>query len=119
MADNRQKTDTPVFVGRGKRMMSIVLNRPRVLNSLNMEMICLIQRSLDEAEQDDRMGFVVLSGTGEKGFCAGADIKVLAMAAKTRQLREAYEFFDAEYALDLRIYRFPKPVVVLADGIAM
>jgi enoyl-CoA hydratase/carnithine racemase len=62
---------------------------------------------------------VVLSGTGEKGFCAGADIKVLAMAAKTRQLREAYEFFDAEYALDLRIYRFPKPVVVLADGITM
>jgi enoyl-CoA hydratase len=99
--------------------MSILLNRPRVLNSLNTEMLRLIGRALDEAERDDSIGFVVLSGTGEKGFCAGGDIKALAMAAKSRQLWEDYEFFDAEYALDLRICRFPKPVVVLADGITM
>jgi len=82
-------------------------------------MIRLIRRALDEAERDDSIGFVVLRGTGEKGFCAGGDIKTLAMAAKSRQLREAFAFFDAEYALDLRIYRFPKPVLVLADGITM
>lgn len=119
MTDNSQKQDRPVLVGRGKSMMSILLNRPDVLNSLNSEMIRLIGRALDEAERNDDIGFVVLGGTGEKGFCAGGDLRVLAMAAKSRQLREAYEFFDAEYALDLRIYRFPKPVVVLADGITM
>jgi enoyl-CoA hydratase/carnithine racemase len=119
MADSRQKTDPPVLVGRVKRMMSILLNRPRVLNSLNTEMIRLIRRALEEAERDDSIRFVVLHGIGEKGFCAGGDIKTLAMAAKSRQLREAHEFFDAEYALDFRIYRFPKPVVVLAHGITM
>jgi enoyl-CoA hydratase len=119
MADNKQNTDAPVLIGRGKRMMSIELNRPRVLNALNTEMIHLIGKALNEAERDDSIGFVVLRGVGERGFCAGGDIKALASAVKARQLREAYEFFDVEYALDLRIYRFPKPVVVLADGITM
>lgn len=119
MPDSSQKQDRPVLVGRGKRMMKILLNRPDVLNSLNSEMIRLIGRALDEAERDDDIGFVVLGRTGGKGFCAGGDLKALAMAVESRQMREAYEFFDAEYALDLRIYRFPKPVVVLADGITM
>jgi enoyl-CoA hydratase len=119
MADNRQKADPPVLVERGKRMMSIILNRPRVLNSLSTEMIRLIRRALDEAERDESVEFVVLRGTGEKGFCAGGDIKAIVTAVKTHLLREAYEFFEAEYALDLRIHRFPKPVVVLADGITM
>jgi enoyl-CoA hydratase len=119
MADRGKDTDAPVLVRRGKRMMIILLNRPRALNSLNTEMVGLIERALDEAELDDRIGFVVLGGTGEKGFCAGGDIKTLAMAARTGHQWEAYEFFEAEYALDLRIYGFSKPVVVIADGITM
>jgi enoyl-CoA hydratase len=66
-------------------------------------MIRLIRRALDEAERDDSIGFVVLRGSGEKGFCAGGDLKTLAIAAKSSQLRAAYAFFDAEYAPDLRI----------------
>jgi enoyl-CoA hydratase/carnithine racemase len=100
-------------------MMSIILNRPLNLNSLNTEMIRLIGQALDQAEREANIGFVLFRGTGEKGFCAGGDLKMLARAAESRQFEEAYEFFDAEYALDLRIFRFPKPVVVIADGITM
>ncbi|MGV8074249.1 MAG: enoyl-CoA hydratase/isomerase family protein [Syntrophobacteraceae bacterium] len=119
MGDSTQRSEVPVLVGRGKRMISIILNRPRVLNSLNTEMIRLIGGALDEAEQDKSIGFVVFRGTGERAFCAGGDINSLATAANSRKLRDAYEFFDEEYALDLRIYGFPKPVIVLADGITM
>jgi enoyl-CoA hydratase len=118
MGDSKDK-EIPVLVARGKQMLSIILNRPRVLNCLNTEMIRLIGEALDEAERDDSIGFVVLRGAGERGFCAGGDLKALAMAAINRQLEEAYELFDAEYSLDLRIHRFPKPVIVLADGITM
>jgi enoyl-CoA hydratase len=80
--NSRQQTDPPVLVGRGKRMMSLVLNRPRVLNSLNTEKVRLIGQALDEAERDDSIRFVVLRGTGKKGFCAGGDIKGLAIVGR-------------------------------------
>ena len=44
---------------------------------------------------------------------------MLARAAGSGQLEEVYEFFNAEYALDLRIFKFPKPVIVIADGVTM
>ncbi len=119
MDDKKEKKDVPVLVRRGRGMMSIMLNRPRVLNCLNTEIIRLVGEAFDEAEQDHAIGFVVLHGAGKRGFCAGGDIKALAKSAKSSNLREAYEFFDTEYALDVRIYRFPKPVIVLADGITM
>ncbi|HBD07369.1 MAG TPA: hypothetical protein DCZ69_03830 [Syntrophobacteraceae bacterium] len=119
MPNSGQQTESSVVVQRHNIMMSIMLNRPGVLNSLNTEMIRLVQMALDEAEGDDHIGFVVLRGAGEKSFCAGGDLKMLARAAQSSQLEEAFQFFDEEYALDLRIYRFPKPVIVLADGITM
>jgi enoyl-CoA hydratase/carnithine racemase len=117
--DSNQNTEPQVLIEHGNRMMSIILNRPLSLNSLTTEMIRLIGQALDQAEREENIGFVLFRGAGEKGFCAGADLKMLARAARSRQFEEAYEFFDAEYALDLRLFRFPKPVVVIGDGITM
>lgn len=119
MQNGSRQANSPVFIERGNRMMSLILNRPQNLNSLTTEMIRIIGEALDQAEREEHIGFVLLRGAGEKGFCAGGDLKMLARAAGSGQLEEAWEFFDAEYALDLRIFRFPKPVIVLADGITM
>ena len=51
--------------------MSLVLNRPRVLNTLNREMIRLLTRGLEEALVAADVRLVVISGAGERGFCAG------------------------------------------------
>ena len=82
MNELRDQAEPTILVGRHARMMSIVLNRPRVLNSLNLEMIRFIDRLLDEIEADQNMQFVLLSGAGERGFCAGGDIKALAQAVQ-------------------------------------
>jgi enoyl-CoA hydratase/carnithine racemase len=100
-------------------MMTILLNRPRVLNSLNLEMIRALDRALDEVERDDRFQFVLLSGAGEKGFCAGGDIRALAEAVRAGLSGRALESLAAEYALCLRLHRFPKPVIVFAEGVTM
>ncbi|MBW1982033.1 MAG: enoyl-CoA hydratase/isomerase family protein [Deltaproteobacteria bacterium] len=113
------QTDPSVFVLRGKTMVKIVLNRPRVLNSLNLEMIRLIQQCLDEVEEDASLQFVVFSGAGEKGFCAGGDIKALAQAIVDKKVMRPDLILQEEYDLCLRLHHFPKPVVVLADGITM
>ena len=60
-----------VIVQEDNHMMRIVLNRPGVINSLDLEMIRSIQRALDDAERSENIRLVLLMGNGEKGFCAG------------------------------------------------
>ncbi|MEJ2658834.1 MAG: enoyl-CoA hydratase/isomerase family protein [Desulfobacterales bacterium] len=108
-----------VLVRREPRMMNIILNRPRALNSLNLEMVRSIQSALDQAETDDHCGFVLLYGVGEKGFCAGGDVKALARAIREKSAMPSDLILKEEYDLVLRFHRFPKPVIVLADGITM
>jgi len=111
--------ESTVLVERHPHMMTLVLNRPRVLNSLNIEMIRALDRALDEVEREERFQFVLLSGAGEKGFCAGGDIRALAEAVRGGWSARALESLAAEYALCLRLHRFPKAVIVLAEGITM
>ena len=113
------QSESEVLIRRQHRMTSIILNRPRVLNSLNLDMIRLIQKALDEIETDERCRFVLLYGTGEKGFCAGGDVKALAQAIQQKSALGADMILEQEYDILLRLHRFPKPVIVLADGITM
>ncbi len=119
MDNMKPMRSSPVLVQRSAGLVRVVLNRPDVLNSLNLEMVRIISSVLDEAENDNNVRMVVFMGRGEKGFCAGGDIRVIAQAARSGSKQDAMRFFEEEYALDLRIHRYSKPVVVLADGITM
>lgn len=99
--------------------MSIVLNRPEVLNSLNLPMVRLVRQALVEAEQDPLVRLLLFYGSGERGFCAGGDIKAMAELVRNGRLEQCLHFLEEEYRMDLAIHRFPKPVVVLADGVNM
>ena len=99
--------------------MGLVLNRPRVLNTLNREMIRHLTRALEAARAADDVSLVLISGAGERGFCAGGDLKELTRAVQAGAVHLADQFFQDEYALDLMIHQCPKPVVVLAHGITM
>jgi enoyl-CoA hydratase len=111
--------ESEVLIRRQQGMMSIILNRPRVLNSLNLEMIRSIQKALDEIEADERYRFVLFYGAGERGFCAGGDVKALARAIQQKSALGADLILEQEYDMLLRLHRFLKPVIVLADGITM
>jgi len=100
-------------------MMAIILNRPHEINALTIEMVRLIRQALDEARTEDRFQFVLLLGAGDRGFCSGGDVKILAEAVKEGAFPRAEQFFQEEYALDLYLHRFPKPVIVIAEGITM
>jgi enoyl-CoA hydratase len=112
------QTDTPILVTRHPGLMTIVLNRPGVLNTLNREMIRLFRRAMDEALAEAAR-LVLIGGAGDRGFCAGGDLKELTGAVREGRVELADQFFREEYALDLMIHGFPKPVVVLAHGITM
>ena len=110
-------SEASILIRRNPKMMSLVLNRPRVLNSLNLEMIRILDGALDEVEAEAHCQFVLLCGAGERGFCAGGDIKALAMGVKERGPDLAGDILEEEYDLCLRLHHFPKPIIVLADGI--
>lgn len=111
--------ELPVQVKYQPHLLAIVLNRPQVLNTLNLQMIHLIHQAFKEALANDRFRLVLLQGAGGQGFCAGGDLKGLARAVQEKDVAQAVAFFRQEYALDLFIHQFPKPLMVLADGITM
>ncbi|NBA95987.1 enoyl-CoA hydratase/isomerase family protein [Pseudomonas sp. R5(2019)] len=96
----------------------LTLNRPAGLNALTLDMVRGLQRALDAWALDDQVNAVVLRGAGPKGFCAGGDIRSLYDSYKNGDtLHET--FFDEEYALDLCIHHYRKPVLALMDGFTL
>jgi enoyl-CoA hydratase/carnithine racemase len=96
----------------------LTLNRPAALNALTLSTIEALDAAFNRAAADPGVRLVVLRGAGEKAFCAGGDLRSLyeSFRAATPLHRE---FFRAEYALDYRLYAYPKPLVALLDGITM
>lgn len=99
----------------------ITLNRPQVLNALTFDMVRQMDKQLIAWAKDPAIKVVMITGAGDRAFCAGGDIKSVALAVKNggRQREEAAEFFRAEYTLNHRIFTFPKPYIALVNGIVM
>lgn len=119
MAAEQGIAEPPVLMERRPGVLELVLNRPRVINTLNLEMIRLLQQGLDTALTDAGCRLILLRGSGERGFCAGGDLKALGQTVRQRAWDRAACFFQEEYALDLAIHRCPKPMAALAAGITM
>ncbi|HEY9330622.1 MAG TPA: enoyl-CoA hydratase/isomerase family protein [Streptomyces sp.] len=110
--------EDPVLLHTEGRVRHITLNRPRALNALNHAMVLRMGEALDAAEQDPSVVAVLLTGVGERGLCAGGDIRSIRDDALAGG-RTSLAFWRDEYRLNARIARFPKPYVALMDGIVM
>nr|WP_235483472.1 enoyl-CoA hydratase/isomerase family protein [Leifsonia sp. Leaf325] len=97
----------------------ITLNRPRALNALSYAMVGVITGHLEAWRDDAEVALVVLDGAGDRGFCAGGDIRALWENATVGSNSDSRTFFREEYRLNALIARYPKPVVALMDGITM
>ncbi|XP_064397926.1 3-hydroxyisobutyryl-CoA hydrolase, mitochondrial-like [Halichondria panicea] len=96
----------------------ILLNRPKALNSLNLNMTKIITREMREIEADPSVRVVVMEGAGDKAFCAGGDIRAVTEAGKVGD-KLAQDFFRYEYILNHLIGTFGKPFIAIQDGITM
>ncbi|MGM4906334.1 enoyl-CoA hydratase/isomerase family protein [Tardiphaga sp. 866_E4_N2_1] len=96
----------------------IRLNRPKALNALTLEMTREIATALDMFEADPKIALIILEGAGERGLCAGGDIRGLYESAKVKgDLGKI--FWREEYIVNARIAKFPKPYVAYMDGFVM
>ncbi|THA77612.1 enoyl-CoA hydratase/isomerase family protein [Streptomyces sp. A0642] len=110
--------DDSVLLHTEGRVRHLTLNRPRALNALNHAMVRQMAEALDAAEQDPSVVAVLLTGAGERGLCAGGDIRSIHDDALAGG-RASLDFWRDEYRLNARIARFPKPYVAVMDGIVM
>ncbi|MGB7448731.1 MAG: enoyl-CoA hydratase/isomerase family protein [Ornithinimicrobium sp.] len=97
----------------------VVLNRPRALNALDDRMITGMHRALDSWRVDDAVNGIWVCAAGEKGLCAGGDIRAVREAVRDGRADSAMTFFGQEYALNALVAHYPKPYVVWMDGVVM
>ena len=98
-------------ISREGRVLHVALNRPERRNALNLELCRALAEAFDEAEADNSVGAILLSGNG-KSFCAGMDLSE-ALSGQTGQINEIHE----------RIFtggnQMTKPVVAAVQGAAL
>jgi enoyl-CoA hydratase len=96
----------------------IRLNRPKALNAMTLEMSLGIDAALDRFGADPAIAVVLLEGAGERGLCAGGDIRGLYESSRAGgDLGKI--FWRQEYIMNARIATFPKPYVAFMDGLVM
>lgn len=97
----------------------LTLNRPEAINALDHDMIVGITAALEAWRDDTDVQIVMIDGAGERGMCAGGDVRALHAQIVSGRSEETVEFFRAEYAMNAMIAEYPKPIVAIADGITM
>jgi enoyl-CoA hydratase/carnithine racemase len=110
-------TDTVLRQDDG-RVALLTLNRPGKLNALNYELIDRLATRLDEIETDDAIRVVVLTGSGDHAFSAGADIAEFAPSVRKGAAAALRDFVRRGQRLTARIEAFPKPIIVAVNGLA-
>lgn len=98
---------------RDEEFAVLTLRRPAALNALSFELIAQIGQRLREAAHSDARALIV-TGEGDKTFCAGADIKEL----QQRGLRAQREGAELGQAIFAQLDRLPMPSVALVNGYA-
>lgn len=95
---------------------TITLNRPKVLNALNAQLLRELSNALSELEANENVRAVVITGSGEKAFAAGADIGEL--NALPNAVEGAQKARTGQ-AVTLQIERMSKPVIMAVNGFAL
>jgi len=95
------------------------LNRPRVYNSVNLKMMQELEELLEDVSQKSEVNVLILKGNGDKGFCAGLDIKEAAKLADSWDARSFYMFQKRLARLVLKLRLIPQPVICLVHGAAV
>jgi len=91
------------------------INRPEALNAMNTEVIAELSRSIDIVGFDDSIKVVIITGSGEKSFCAGADIAYMVSIDPMK----AEKYASSAQGVLNKIEKLDKPVIAAVNGFAL
>lgn len=96
------------------RLGFVTINRPKVLNALNAEVLIELDKIITMLYNDKEIDVVIITGAGEKAFVAGADISEM----KDKSPQESYTFARQGQVLFQRIQDLPQPTIAAINGFA-
>ena len=111
-------SEAVLFEARADGVAIITLNRPEARNALGKDIRSGLFAAWDRFERDPGLRVAILTGSGDKAFCAGGDIRSLYQSFQDSG-KLHHDFFVAEYSLDYLLHTYRKPYVALIDGITM
>ena len=94
---------------------TITINRPKALNALNKETLLELSSAVDKLENNKKIKVAILTGSGDKAFIAGADIKQM----KDLTPLEAKEFSEIGHNLLFKIEKSRLPFIAAVNGYAL
>lgn len=96
----------------------LTLNRPEVRNAVSVDLTVAVADALDELETDDDVWVIVVTGAGDKSFCAGQDLKAVRLRDGVRRDPDA-PVRDLGGFCGITTRKFQKPVVAAVNGFAL
>lgn len=105
-----------ILVEINDKIATVTLNRPQALNALNKELLEELSSFLDEAEKNSGIRVIILTGSGEKSFVAGADIKEF---SDFNGMQGENLARNGQETVFNKIENFPKPVIAAVNGFAL
>lgn len=97
---------------------TLTLNRPQQLNAISYEILDRVMILLDELETDDSVQVLVLTGSGDRAFSAGADIHQFSESVKAGVNSAVRDFVRRGQAMTHRLESYTKPVIAAVNGLA-
>jgi enoyl-CoA hydratase/carnithine racemase len=111
-----------ILVTKTEHVTTITLNRPEVMNALHAQMHVELEQALDAYAADVEQRVCVITGAGERAFCAGSDLKAAALSSATGGAvggLGAGKYPRTGYAGLIERYDLHKPVIAAVNGVAM
>eukprot|EP01084_Bolivina_argentea_P214865 364734_1 len=121
-ASHEEKNEKSILIEEISGNYLVTLNRPKALNSLNIDMINILTPFYEKLITDKKQCTVIMRGAGGKAFCAGGDVRHLYdLGIAGAEISEITEFFKLEYILDNLLGTLPNYIhnVCLLNGITM
>ncbi len=91
------------------------INRPEALNAMNVDVVSELSRTIDIIAADDSIKVVIITGAGERSFCAGADISYMVNIDPM----QAERYATSAQSVINKIERLEKPVIAAVNGFAL
>lgn len=110
--------DKSVLFSEENHIGLLTLNRPRTINALNRQMIEELDALLNELHDNDNVRVLIITGSGEKGFCSGMDMKESAAQLFEATPELIYKFQTMASRLFYKLRRIPQPVIAAVHGAA-
>ena len=104
-----------ILYAKNDKVAAITLNRQQSLNALNTALLTELRDALDDAETDAAVRAIVITGSGEKAFCAGADITELV----EKNPEEASEWSSWAQGITTYMEKLSKPIIAKINGFCL